>query len=242
MAKYKVLSTKKLEPSLVEKAKENDIEITEKEFISIQPVWNKETFDAIPGFAKNGRLNIVFTSANAVDVLNRYLVAEYAYPNIEWNLFCLSGRTRQAIDAAAFLQKNILGEANNALALAGKIIDAGVKEVVFFCGNKRREELPATLRQAGVNVYEVVLYETLEKSPTVNDDFDAVVFFSPSGVQSFFSANRLKKEAVCFSIGPTTAASLVTFTRNKIIEGRAPNPSYLIEEVIEYFRQRSIAN
>jgi len=33
MVKYKVLSTKKLDPSLVEQAKKNNIEIIEQEFI-----------------------------------------------------------------------------------------------------------------------------------------------------------------------------------------------------------------
>jgi uroporphyrinogen-III synthase len=240
MAKYKVLSTKKLEPSLVEKAKKNDIEIIEQEFISIKPVWNKETFDTILGFAKENKFYIALTSANAVDVLNRYMVAEDCYHIVEWNTFCLSGKTKQAIQAAKFLQKNIVGEANNAIELAKKIIEAGVKEIIFFCGNKRRDELPTTLKEAGIKVHEVILYETLEEPLTVNVNFDAVLFFSPSGVQSFFSANQLKKGTVCFAIGHTTASSVATFTNNEVVASIAPNQIHLVEEVIEHFKQRSI--
>jgi uroporphyrinogen-III synthase len=238
MAKYKVLSTKKLLPSLVEQAKQNDIEIIEQEFISIKPVWAEETCKRILGFAKSGLLNIALTSASAVDVLSRHLVAENTPHVIEWNIFCLSGKTRQAVQSAHFLQKNIAGEADNALDLAKKIIDSGVKEIIFFCGNKRREELPATLSEKGIKVHEVVLYETSEAPSTVNENFDGILFFSPSGVQSFFSANQLKKDTVCFAIGRTTAASITTFTKNKIVSSSAPDQADLLEEVIEHFKQK----
>jgi uroporphyrinogen-III synthase len=241
MAKYKVLSTKKLLPSLIEQAKQNDIEIIEQEFISIKPVWNEDTYNRIIGFAKNGLLNIALTSANAVDVLSRYMVDEDSYYIIAWNIFCLSGKTKQAVQSSRFLQKNIVGEADNALDLAKRVIDSGVKEIVFFCGNKRREELPTTLNEMGIKVHEVVLYETLETSLTVNEDFDGILFFSPSGVQSFFTANQLKKDTVCFAIGRTTASSIATFTDNKVISSIAPDPAELLEEVIEHFKQRSIA-
>src|SRR5215218_1403283 len=146
MAKYKVLSTKKLEPSLLKQAREKDIEIIEQEFISVQPIWNKETYDRIIDFPKNGIFHIVLTSANAVTVLNRYMTAEDVFYIIEWKFFCLSGKTKQAILNAPFLRKEIVGEAENAFLLAKKIIEAGVKEIIFFCGNKRREEVPSLLR------------------------------------------------------------------------------------------------
>ena len=42
MAKYKILSTKKLEASLIEKAKQNNIEIVEQPAISINTISTKE--------------------------------------------------------------------------------------------------------------------------------------------------------------------------------------------------------
>ena len=47
MVKHKVLSTKKLEPSLVEQANQNGIEIIEQEFISVKPILSKEKQDEI---------------------------------------------------------------------------------------------------------------------------------------------------------------------------------------------------
>jgi uroporphyrinogen-III synthase len=239
MAKYKVLSTKKLKALLVEQAKEADIEIIELEFISIKPALNQETFDRIIGFANNKKFNIAFTSANAVDALNSYMhVGDTCYV-INWNIFCLSGKTKQAVLNAKLLEKNIIGEASNASDLAKKIIEAGVDEIIFFCGNKRRDELPTLLKNANIKVHEVILYETTETPVTVDDNFDAVLFFSPSGVQSFFSSNELDGSTICFAIGPTTATSIATFTQNKIIASLTPNQEQLLEEVIEHFKQKS---
>lgn len=242
MAKHKVLSTKKLEPPLIELAKENGIEIIEQEFISIKPIRNQETYDRIIEFVNNKTQNIALTSANAVDVLNSYMHFSDTYLVVDWNIFCLSGKTKQAILNALLLRKNIVGEANDATELANKIIAKGVKEIIFFCSNKRREELPAALNKANIKVHEVILYETAETPVTVDKDFDAVLFFSPSGVQSFFSANELNEDSICFAIGRTTATSVATFTQNSIVKSTAPDPKKMVEELIEYFKHETTAD
>lgn len=238
MAKYKVLSTKKLEPSLVEQANQHNIEILEREFISIKPIWNQETFDRIIDFTRQKKFNIALTSANAVDALNSYMIAYDSYYVIDWGIFCLSGKTKQAVLNARFPEKNIIGEAKNASELAQKIIQAGANEIIFFCGNKRRDDLPNRLALANIKVHEVILYETVATPVVVDNDFDAVLFFSPSGVQSFFSSNELKQNTVCFAIGATTATSISTFTTNKIINSIAADPVMMVEEVIDHFKQK----
>jgi uroporphyrinogen-III synthase len=242
MAKHKVLSTKKLDPSLIELAKENSIEVIEQEFISVTPIWNQETSDRILGFINDKKLNIALTSANAVDALNSYMHVSDIYYVVDWKIFCLSGKTKKAIMNALLLKKNIVGEASNATELASEIIAKGVKEIVFFCSNKRRDELPIALTNANIKVHEVVVYETTETPVTVANDFDAVLFFSPSGVQSFFSANELNEHSVCFAIGRTTATSIATFTQNRIINSVAPDAKIIVEDVIEYFRQETTAD
>src|SRR5690349_19480593 len=242
MARYKVLSTKKLEPSLIEEARKNDIEIVEQEFISIKPIWNQQTFDKIISLADQGISSIAFTSANAVDSLNSYMHAGDIYHGMRWNIFCLSGKTKEAVSNALLLIKNIAGEADNAPELANKIIQQGVREIIFFCGNKRRDELPAVLKSSKVKVHEIILYETIETPTVIKDDFDAVLFFSPSGVQSFFSSNELHSDTICFAIGKTTATSIATFSNNKIIKSPAPDPKMMVEEVIKHFKQQSAVN
>lgn len=239
MTKFKVLSTKKLDASLIEQAKENGIEIFEQEFISIQPIWKQEILDKINSLANDGIRDIAFTSANAVDALNSYMHVGNSYSSIKWNIFCLLGKTKAAISNALLLNKKIIAEASNAAELADKIVKHGIKEIIFFCSNKRREELPTALKNANIKVHEVILYETTETPIVVKKDFDAVLFFSPSGVQSFFSSNELDEDTVCFAIGRTTATSIATFTNNTIIKSMSPEPNMMVEEVIEHFKQKS---
>jgi uroporphyrinogen-III synthase len=158
---------------------------------------------------------------------------------IQWNIFCLSGKTKQAVLNAKWLDKNIIDEAVNASELAKKIIGAGIDEIIFFCGSKRRDELPTILKTANIKIHEVVLYETTETPVTVDGYLDAVLFFSPSGVQSFFSSNELSNSTICFAIGATTATSVSTFTQNKVVTSIAPDQGELIKEVIEHFKQKS---
>ena len=238
MAKYKVLSTKKLEPSLVEKAKQHDIEIVEQDFISVNPIWSEETFKEIIGLAEAGKQHAVFTSSNAVTAVDRYLYGD-TYRVIDWKTYCLSGRTKEAIFNARHLEKNIVAEADNATALAQKIIESGVTEVVYFCGNKRREELPTILKNAGVTVHEVVVYETIETPTIATTEIDAVLFFSPSAVQSFFSVNQLNDNTVCFAIGQTTADSVKDFSNNKIIAPESPSQEMMLASVNFFFQNKS---
>ncbi len=237
-AKHKVLSTKKLERSLVAEAGENGVEIVEQEFISIKPVWSKETGERILDFAFSGKTAIVLTSANAADMLDRYMHQGDTFYVIDWNIFCLSGKTKAAVLSARFLEKNIVGEAQNAAALANEIIRQAATEIVFFCGNKRRDELPELLRQAGIIVHELVLYETVETPELATENIDAVLFFSPSAVQSFFSVNQLKKETVCFAIGQTTADCIADFTDNRLIVSEYPSQEMMLASVKFYFQNK----
>jgi len=236
MAKsFKVLSTKKLEPSLVETAKQSRIEIIEKEFISITPIRNKETFERITQLIQKGINTIVLTSSNAIEVLESYIKNDV----IDWKIFCLSGKTKEAVANTEILGADIIGEAKNATELAKEIIRQGVKEVIFFSGNKRRNELPAILKDADVTVNEVVVYETVETPVIVSEDVDGILFFSPSAVQSFFSVNQLKGDTVCFAIGETTANSIADFTGNKIVVSEAPSQEMMLMSVRFYFENSS---
>ncbi|HYM95329.1 MAG TPA: uroporphyrinogen-III synthase [Chitinophagaceae bacterium] len=234
--KYKVLSTKKLEPSMIEQAKQNDIEVIEQEFIAVKPIFSEEKFKQIIEWVRAGIQHIVFTSSNAIDILEQYFTTENRPDFSDCKIFCLSGKTRVAILNTGFSEKNIVGQADNASDLAKKIIAQKTEEVIFFCGNKRRDELPSILKEAGVIVHEIAVYETLETPKVVTDDFDAILFFSPSAVQSFFSVNQLKKTTICFAIGKTTAENITNFTSNRIITSEFPSQEMLIASVQNYFQ------
>ncbi|HKC35849.1 MAG TPA: uroporphyrinogen-III synthase [Chitinophagaceae bacterium] len=235
MMKYKVLSTKKLEPSLIEQAKQKNIEIIEQAAISIKTINTKEKWQEVYHYVEAGSQYVVFTSSHAVQVMKSFLHF-YANPvSVQWKIFSLSGRTREAVEEHLNLFGEIIDTAQDAHSLTKKIIENKVKEVVFFCGNKRRDELPDALKKAKIVVNEVIVYNTTETPRQTTDDVDGVLFFSPSAVNSFFTVNSLKKSAICFAIGKTTAEWISQFSNNKTIISESPNQEGVLAAVIRIF-------
>ncbi len=236
MAKYKVLSTKKLSPLLIEESKQNSIQIIEQEFISVQPIITKEKCKEVLDLAKSGKEYVAFTSANAVTPFYEYLHQHDTYFVVGWKIFCLAGKTKEAVLNSLLPEKNIISTAENAKVLSQKIIEHGVKEIIFFCGNKRRDDLPNILKDAGIIVHEVVVYETIEIPAVATKDIDAILFFSPSTVASFFTINKLNSKCVCFAIGQTTANTIIDFADNKIIIVETPSQETMVASVKFYFQ------
>ena len=236
MVQYKVLSTKKISPLLIEDAGKNNIQIIEQEFISVKPITTKEKIEEILNLAKFEKKYVAFTSANAVTPFDTYLHQYDTHYVVGWQIFCLEGKTREAVQNSLLPKKNIICTAENARALSHKIIAYGVKEIIFFCGNKRRNDLPGILKDAGINVHEVIVYETVEIPAMTSSDIDGILFFSPSAVNSFFTVNKLKSKTVCFAIGETTANSIVEFADNKIIIIETPSQEMMLASVNFYFQ------
>jgi uroporphyrinogen-III synthase len=239
MAAYQILSTRKIDPLLIKQAKQNNIEIVEKEFISVKPILTKEKAAEILAWANAGKEYIAFTSANAVAPFDYYLHPYDTYYVVNWKIFCLAGKTKEAVLNSRTLEKNIVDTATHAKALAQKIVEHDVKELLFFCGTKRREELPTFLKAHNVTVHEVTVYETLEVPTVHTKKIDGILFFSPSAVSSFFSVNKLDRKTICFAIGETTAAAIADFTDNKVITSEVPSPEMVIASVQFYFQNKT---
>lgn len=229
MAPFKVLSTKKLDPDLVAWAKEKGIDVVENEFIAIHPVTSIEKREEIVGWvSKESETTIVFTSQHAVECVSQLLGK--IKPN--WNVFCLEGATKTKVVSNHL---RIIATATNAKALATAIVNSGVTEIVFFCGNKRRDDLPSLLSASNVLVHEVTVYETTE-TPSVTEAVDGILFFSPSAVHSFFAMNQLTANTVCFAIGETTAAAIREYATNNIITSERPGQETMMAHAELYFR------
>jgi uroporphyrinogen-III synthase len=236
MTRFNILSTKKLKPSLVQQLEQSNIALTTHEFISAKPILDEELHQKIINLASGGIQTIAFTSKNAVEVMNMYMHKGDSYFSVPWQICCLSGATKQAVADALLLENNVIVLADDAAVLAEAIIHKGIKEIIFFCGNKRREDLPTILKNAGVIVHEVILYETVETPKIIAGELDAVLFFSPSAVQSFFAANQLSANTICFAIGKTTAETIALYTNNKIITSESPSQEMLLSSVQFYFK------
>lgn len=195
-----ILSTKKFTPSQKELLLNAGLSFVEYDAISI-------TYNS---FSLPRKLeNLIFTSKNAIKAL---LKKDTAKKFSDKPCFCVGNKTAAYLLGHGF---NVVKKAKNALELAQFITqNFNTENFTFFCGNLRRDELPNTLRQKKVSLEEIVVYNTQENPKKFKQQFDAVLFFSPSGIKSFTKHNSLNEQlAVC--IGETTAAEASKYT-NKI--------------------------
>jgi len=227
---YTILSTKKLDPSLQQMLKDEGFLLMEEAFINIRHNVSNTTAEKIKMLEVKDVL--VFTSANAVEAVQTYIDVNTAF-----RIFCIAGKTKDAVER--ILPNAIIIESDSdADKLAEKIVASGVQQIVFFCGSIRRDELPSMLLQNNILLTELSVYETIETPKQVNTNYDAVLFFSPSAVRSFFTANQLKPAITCFAIGTTTANTIKEFSSNKIIIAEAPSQEALANELQKYFKNQ----
>ena len=227
---FTILSTKILKPYIKNQLTENDFNVIEHDFIKLEilPVTG------VKEILLSHLPNYIFTSKNAVKAFIQITTANKIGINKKTNFFAISGETQQALVDEGYKCQIVK---DNAAALANEIIDKSkVKEFIFFCGDKRRDELPNALQNAGVQLTEIVLYKNLSQPQKIVFPYHAVLFFSPSAMKSFLEQNIMQKSVMCFCIGYTTANALKEYkVNNKITVISYPSQQVMIDEVLHYF-------
>ncbi len=227
---FTILSTKVLKPYIKQQLVDNDFNVIEHDFIKIEQLQNLDFVKVL-----NCPLsNYIFTSKNAVRCFAQQVSENKIKINKKAVFAALSGETQKALADEGFAA-NIT--ADNAADLAKKIIKEQIfKEAIFFCGDKRREELPEMLQEAGVLLQEMILYKNIEQVKKIENSFQSILFFSPSAIQSFFKENVLSKTIACFCIGYTTANALKEYkVSNKIIVSNYPSQQNMVDVLLNYF-------
>lgn len=214
----RILSTKKLPVNQKQFLLNAGFSVIDADFIATQPVPFR--LDAV-------KENLLFTSANAVrSVANHPEVQDIRRKPC----FATSGKTAEVLDEVGF---TVIETAHDAAGLGMIINEKYPKEsFTFFCGNLRLETLPTWFREWNIDYNEIQVYETT-LTPTAVTPTDGILFFSPSGVESFLQANALG-EQVCFCIGETTAKALEHRT-DKIIIANRPSVENVIVQCVKYF-------
>ncbi len=165
--------------------------------------------------------NLIFTSQNGV---KGFFTQYPEFQTRELNIFCVGDKTKLEIEKNGY---SVVASANSSKELAYKIVNEySEKQFLYLCGSKRREELPEILKSENIAIQELKVYTTTLNPKKFNRNFDGVLFFSPSGVQSYYQKNDLNS-SIAFCIGETTAAEAKKHTQNIIV---ANKPS--IENVI----------
>jgi len=229
---WHIISTRPLSGSLLEEASANHVVIDDHQsFIQTESVSDVAIRHQIEELSQQN-IVVVFTSMNAVEA-----VAAHCSHSPQWTIYSIGHATCQRVQQL-FPNTTIAGTAAYGGELAQAIIKDNPAKVYFFCGNQRREELPTLLKANNITVEEIVVYNTIETPKQIEQEYDGVLFFSPSAVHSFFSVNQPKSQAVYFAIGTTTAAAIQQYSIEKIIIAEEPSKEGLAKQAIAYFRTR----
>lgn len=222
----RVLATKTLSERSLAYARTLGFDVTCVDFITITKVdytFPDSVFDAL-----------VFTSENAVKYVAENLEKMAMLRNARQPfVFSLSGKTNEALQ-----KHNIQADftADNADLLAEKLLASGVKNILHICGNLALDTLKKAAANNAISYEKLIVYNT-EKTPQKLDisGFFAVFFFSPSGVESFFSVNEMPQNAVCVSIGKTTEKALKSKTQNQILIADKPSAEAMFDVLKQHF-------
>jgi len=200
------------------------IGVTSSDFITIRNNRLK------PVIVKNPIKNVVFTSQNAVEsLLNNFSPMELNFENI----YCVGRRTKRLIEKKI---GKVTQVENDAEKLANYLVEnIDTKNVTFFCGNKRRDALPEILINNGIEVNEVVCYQTQLTPRIIEAKYKGVLFYSPSGIESYLKDNT-NNEIVAFCIGETTATEAKKHFKN-VQTSKLSTVESVIKKVNKFFEE-----
>ena len=222
VAKHTIYSTKKLSEAQ-KKTVDRSIKVLDSDFIKIR-------YNRIPAkVMKQQHENVVITSKNGVEaILNSFTKDEIKFKNI----FCVGRRTKKLI-------ANSIGKvtyvAKNALKLAEYIAkETDIKTVTYFCSDLRLDVLPSYLQENDVVVNEIEAYKTMLSAVKIAASVSGVIFYSPSGIESYLTENSTDKIAFC--IGETTAVAARKHFENVLVASM-PDVESVLALVHSHYRE-----
>ncbi len=182
-----------------------------------------------PQVVRNPIQNVVITSKNAVEaLLQNFSAVELQFQNI----YCVGRRTKRLVEKR-------IGEVKhtepNAKKLAEYLVDyIEGTEVTYFCSDLRLDALPTILEENNITVNEIEAYQTKLDAVKLEDTVEAVLFYSPSTVQSFKQENNVTDNMIAFCIGETTAQEAKKHFKDIRI-AKVPTVESVIQLVNEHY-------
>jgi len=161
--------------------------------------------------------SLIFTSVNGVKAFfeNGFSANEnFAEPKNYNKIYVVGSQTKKELRKHNFGTFKLCKNANE---LSQFIVENSANEkFLHFCGNIALDILDEKLPLQNISYKKIPVYKTKLLYPKINEKYQAIVFFSPSGVRSFAKFNGLDDLKI-FSIGKTTTSELKKLTENKII-------------------------
>lgn len=182
-----------------------------------------------PQLVRNPIQNVVITSKNAVEaLLQNFSAVELQFQNI----YCVGRRTKRLVEKRIGKVKHV---EPNAKKLANYLVDyIEGNEVTYFCSDLRLDALPTILEENNITVHEIEAYQTKYDAVKLPNTVEAVLFYSPSTVQSFKQENTVKDNMIAFCIGETTAQEAKKHFKD-IRTAKVPTVESVIQLVNEHY-------
>lgn len=177
---------------------------------------------------------VLFTSQNTVHFFLKK--ARKSSLNLSsLKAFCVGEKT------AALLRSNninVIDFRHYAADLSKLIIAEYPRKIfTFFCGEQRRDTLPSAFIKNKIEYSEVQLYQTQLNPKAWKLSFPVILFFSPTGVESFLLKNTLSHDQTAICIGTTTAEGLKN-TQAKILLARKPTVEEVLFKTLAFYNNQ----
>lgn len=178
--------------------------------------------------------SIIFTSVNAVESFfkNGFKVNENFTEKSHNRIYCVGEKTKKALRKYGLGTYKIKRDARE---LCEFIIENSHREkFLHFCGNLALDVLNNELPLQYINYEKIIVYNTVLLYPRIDKGYDAVVFFSPSGVRSFAEHNDFSEKTI-FSIGRTTEKEIKKYTFSPVITSEQSNLEDLVKKIKAFY-------
>lgn len=180
--------------------------------------------------------DFILTSSNTIESLIKLFSIDYLKNK---NYYLIGEKSEKKLRK---ITKNISIVAENSELLAEQLIKSNKKKFVYFGSNRRISTIEEKLYKSGKNIQRIDSYKTVLNPCKINQVYDAIVFMSPSAVESFFILNKqIPKKTCIFAIGNTTKLAFSihsNFLNNLVIVPKKTNLNELLDCVKKQFNDK----
>lgn len=198
-----ILSTKLLSESEVSYAATLGLNIKSQAFIDTHSDINAIDQELLVAL-QHKKVTMIFTSQHAVNAVAQFL---HRIPT-QWDIFCINGKTQKTLLQYVH-REQIKGSAISAIHLWEVIARFTKNQKLYYCcGNLSLGTLREKLTALQFDFQEVEVYRTIETPYVIDENYNLILFFSPSGVASFVKCNAVTPNIPVVAIGKTTERAL----------------------------------
>jgi uroporphyrinogen-III synthase len=171
----------------------------------------------------------VFSSQNAVhSFLANPTASAHQNP-----ILCVGEKTKSLLEENG---QKVIKTAQNMLELVDFIQKTMKNEhFLHICGNRKLADFAVGMQKAGISYAEVTAYHTHLVSRVQTPEPQGLLFYSPSGVESYLQTNSIGA-SWCFCIGETTATAVRPLTEHLTVSPK-PDADLLVAAAATHFRR-----